>query len=110
MRTVAEEQPEGQQYCAAQTDEVNGRSGENVCGIWHTYESLQQLSESLRLAIAAAVLVRERRAWRGWRLARCGIPERLPRERIGGMPDAYDEGTEVVNGLMPTKHAPGPRC
>ncbi|VDP33053.1 unnamed protein product [Heligmosomoides polygyrus] len=48
MRTVAEEQPEGQKYCAEQT---NGRSGENV----------------------------------------------------------YDEGTEVANGLMPIKHAAGPR-
>ncbi|VDP44640.1 unnamed protein product [Heligmosomoides polygyrus] len=47
MRTVAEEP--GQKYCAAQTSDVNGRSGENV----------------------------------------------------------YDEGTEVVNGLMPIKYAPG---
>ncbi|VDP39372.1 unnamed protein product [Heligmosomoides polygyrus] len=45
MRTVVEEQPEEQKYCVAQTNDVTGRSGENI----------------------------------------------------------YDKGTEVVNGLMPTK-------
>ncbi|VDP05505.1 unnamed protein product [Heligmosomoides polygyrus] len=30
MRAVAEEQPEGQKYCAAQTIDVTGESGENV--------------------------------------------------------------------------------